>query len=88
MQHQLMSALFCLEIEFDSAEEAEVIYKAILLEHLESQIKSKADMQLNANTLNIQVFAEDLSILRASLYSYLRWIRVSDDIYKICKDKL
>ncbi|WP_245527592.1 KEOPS complex subunit Pcc1 [Methanotorris igneus] len=76
---------FCLEIEFDSPEEAEVIYKAILLDHLESQIKSKADMQLNANILNIQIFAEDLSILRAALYSYLRWIKVSDNIYKICK---
>nr|WP_048115602.1 KEOPS complex subunit Pcc1 [Methanotorris formicicus] len=76
---------FCLEIKFDSPEEAEVVYKSMLLEHLESQIKSKGTMQLNSNVLNIQITAEDLSILRAALYSYLRWIKVSENIYKICK---
>jgi len=77
---------FELTLKFDSEEEAEVIYKSIFLEHLTSQIKSSATMEINKNVIKINVKAEDISILKASIYSYLRWIGVAQNIYKICKE--
>jgi len=77
---------FELILKFDSEEEAEVIYNAIFLEHLNSQIRSSATMERNKNTIKINVKAEDISILKASLYSYLRWIGVAQNIYRICKE--
>jgi KEOPS complex subunit Pcc1 len=56
------------------------------LEHLTSQIKSSATMEINKNVIKINVKAEDISILKASIYSYLRWIGVAQNIYKICKE--
>lgn len=76
---------FSLEIEFDSQEEAEIIYKSILLEHLDTQIKSRSKMEVRGRTLKVETYARDLSILKASLYSYLRWIKVSESIYKIIR---
>ena len=76
---------FELKISFDSEEEAEVIYKAILLEHKSSQIRSSATMEIHKNTITINVKAEDLSILKASIYSYLRWIGVAKNTYEMCK---
>jgi len=77
---------FELILEFDSEEEAEIIYKSIFLEHLTSQIKSSATMEINKNIITINVKAKDISILKASIYSYLRWIGVAQNIYKICKE--
>ncbi|MCQ6253461.1 KEOPS complex subunit Pcc1 [Methanocaldococcus sp.] len=77
---------FELILEFDSEEEAEIIYKSIFLEHISSQIKSKATMDRNKNVIKINVEAEDISILKASIYSYLRWIGVAQNIYNICKE--
>ncbi|ACX73443.1 Protein of unknown function DUF2144 [Methanocaldococcus vulcanius M7] len=76
---------FELKISFDSEEEAEIIYKAILLEHKSSQIRSSATMEIHKNIITINVKAEDLSILKASIYSYLRWIGVAKNTYEICK---
>ncbi|WP_423793102.1 KEOPS complex subunit Pcc1 [Methanocaldococcus indicus] len=74
-----------LNLEFDSEEEAEIIYKSIFIEHIDSQIKSRAKMEKYKNKIKIYVEAEELSILKASLYSYLRWISVAQNIYKIVK---
>ncbi len=78
---------FTLNISFDSEEEANIIYKSIYPEHIDSQIKSKAKMNINKNKICIYVESKELSILKASLYSYLRWISVSQNIYKICKER-
>jgi len=53
------------------------------LEHLDTQIKSRSRMEVRGRTLKVETYARDLSILKASLYSYLRWIKVSESIYKI-----
>ena len=74
---------FSLEVEFDSNEEAEIVYKSILLEHLNTQIKSRSTMEIKENTLKVETYAKDLSILKASLYSYIRWIKVAESIYKL-----
>jgi len=78
-----MEISFSLEIEFDSKEEAEIVYKSILLEHLDTQIKSRSDMEIKGSTLKVKTYAKDLSILKASLYSYIRWIKVAESIYKL-----
>ncbi|HIP84274.1 MAG TPA: KEOPS complex Pcc1-like subunit [Methanothermococcus okinawensis] len=78
---------FSLEIEFDSEEEAEIVYRSILLEHLDTQIKSRSNMEVKGRTLKVETYAKDLSILKASLYSYLRWIKVSESIYKMISKK-
>jgi KEOPS complex subunit Pcc1 len=74
---------FNLEIIYDSEEEAEIIYNSILLEHLDTQIKSKSSMKLEKNIIYIETVADELSILKASLYSYIRWIKVAESIYKL-----
>jgi KEOPS complex subunit Pcc1 len=74
---------FSLEITYDSEEEAEIIYNSILLEHLDTQIKSKSSMKLKKNVIHIETVADELSILKASLYSYIRWIKVAESIYKL-----
>jgi KEOPS complex subunit Pcc1 len=74
---------FNLEIIYDSEEEAEIIYNSILLEHLDTQIKSKSSMKLEKNIIHIETVADELSILKASLYSYIRWIKVAESIYKL-----
>lgn len=74
---------FNLEIIYDSEEEAEIIYNSILLEHLDTQIKSKSSMKLEKNMIYIETIADELSILKASLYSYIRWIKVAESIYKL-----
>lgn len=76
---------FSLEIEFDSKEEAEVVYRSILLEHLDTQIKSRSDMVIKGNTLKVKTYAKDLGILKASIYSYIRWIKVAESIYKLTR---
>ncbi|HIP16960.1 MAG TPA: KEOPS complex Pcc1-like subunit [Methanothermococcus okinawensis] len=74
---------FSLEIDCSSNKEANILYNSILLEHLNTQIKSKGIMDIKENKIHIKVFANDLSILKASLYSYLRWIKVAESIYKL-----
>jgi KEOPS complex subunit Pcc1 len=74
---------FTLKITYDSKEMAETIYNAILIEHNESQIKSKCIMELRNNTLFITSLATEVSILKASFYSYIRWIKTAESIYKL-----
>jgi len=83
----MKNCYFSLEIDFDSEEEAEIIYRSILLEHLDTQIKSRSNMEVKGNTLKVETYAKDLSILKASLYSYIRWIRVAESIYKLINRK-
>ncbi len=79
---------FNLEITYDSEEEAEIIYNSILLEHLDTQIKSKSSMKLEKNVIYIETVADELSILKASLYSYIRWIKVAESIYKLTTNSI
>jgi len=40
-------------------------------------------MKLEKNIIYIETVADELSILKASLYSYIRWIKVAESIYKL-----
>ncbi|WP_421077939.1 KEOPS complex subunit Pcc1 [Methanothermococcus sp. Ax23] len=78
---------FSLEIECSSEDEAKIIYDSILLEHLDSQIRSKSIMKIENNIIFIETVADELSILKASLYSYIRWIKVAESIYKLTSEQ-
>nr|WP_292460415.1 KEOPS complex subunit Pcc1 [Methanothermococcus sp.] len=78
---------FSLEIECSSVDKAKIIYDSILLEHLNSQVRSKSVMKLENNIIFIETVADELSILKASLYSYIRWIKVAESIYKLTSEQ-
>nr|WP_048057993.1 KEOPS complex subunit Pcc1 [Methanothermococcus okinawensis] len=77
---------FSLKLRYNSKNKAKIIYNSILLEHLNSQIRSKSIMKLKNNTIIIETVAPELSILKASLYSYIRWIKVAESIYKLTSE--
>ncbi len=61
--------------------EAEIIYKAIFPEIESSPSdRSKANIMLEGEKLRIAIDSKDASSFRASISSYIRWIRLS---YKI-----
>ncbi len=61
--------------------EAEIIYKAIFPEIKSSPSnRSKANIMLEGEKLRIVIDSKDASSFRASISSYIRWIRLS---YKI-----
>jgi len=72
------------QIKFERLEDAEVVLKAIEIE-LESapSDRSSVNAHLNEKTLYLTIDAEDSSIFRASVNSYLRWIILSHEIQKL-----
>ncbi len=73
-----------LSIELDSAGDAEIVYNSIKPEvtyaHNE---RSTTEIELDNNTIIIKIFSNDVVSLRASINSYVRWIKLSTDILKI-----
>ncbi|MBP2172278.1 KEOPS complex subunit Pcc1 [Methanococcus voltae] len=74
---------FELELKFEDVEIAKTIYNSIYVEHCDSQIRSKCDMNIIGNVIKIRGSAEEVSILKASVYSYIRWIKTAENIYEI-----
>ncbi len=69
-----MTCGFRAKIEFDSEEEAKIVYTAVAVEN-------NAKLYLDGNTLTLMLQAEELSSLRAKVNAWLRTI-------KVCKDSL
>lgn len=71
-------------IELDSDNDAEIVYNSIKPEvtyaHNE---RSTTEMELEDNTITIRIFSNDVVALRASINSYVRWIKLSTEILKI-----
>jgi len=78
---------FDLELVFETSKKAEIIYNSILVEHDDSQIRSKCEMNRNENIIRIICVSDEVSILKASIYSYLRWISVAEGIYKLTENE-
>ncbi|MCS3900664.1 KEOPS complex subunit Pcc1 [Methanococcus voltae] len=74
---------FELELTFNDVKTAETIYNSVYVEHCDSQIRSKCDMEIKDNVIKICGSAEEVSILKASVYSYIRWIKIAENIYEI-----
>ncbi len=67
-----MTCGFRAKIEFDSEEEAKIVYTAVAVEN--------AKLYLDGNTLTLMLQAEELSSLRAKVNAWLRTIKVCKDL--------
>lgn len=71
-------------IELDSDNDAKIVYNSIKPEvsyaHNE---RSTTQIDLEDNTIIIKIFSNDVVSLRASINSYVRWIKLSTEILKI-----
>jgi len=71
-------------IVLNSTRHAEAIYKALKPETKHSiGPRSKVAILLRGKTLEMVVFAKDISALRAAVNSYLRWVSSSADLIRI-----
>ncbi|MBA2862417.1 KEOPS complex subunit Pcc1 [Methanococcus maripaludis] len=78
---------FTLKLTFETPKKARIIYESVFPEHVASQVRSKCEMDLFENSIVISCVSDELSILKASIYSYLRWIKVAESIYKLTEDE-
>jgi KEOPS complex subunit Pcc1 len=70
-----------LEIEFDNQREAEIVLGSIKPEINGSPSdRTSVSIDIHDNTLKIVINADDTASFRASLNSYLRWIKLSKEI--------
>ncbi len=70
-----------LEISFDSSDDAHLILESTKPEiRTAPSERSSIHVDLENNILKTQIDAKDISSLRASINSYLRWIILSYDI--------
>ena len=71
-------------VEFDSAEDASIVYNSILPEiEAETNERSRTKLTLDSKKLVINIISKDIESLRASKNSYVRWINLSEKILKI-----
>ncbi|AWX33292.1 KEOPS complex subunit Pcc1 [Methanosphaera sp. BMS] len=71
-------------VEFDSAEDASIVYNSILPEiEAETNERSRTNLTLDSKKLVINIISKDIVSLRASINSYVRWINLSEKILKI-----
>jgi KEOPS complex subunit Pcc1 len=73
-----------LEIEFDNPREAEIILGSIKPEINGSPSdRTSVNIDIHDNTLKIIINAKDTASFRASLNSYLRWIKLSKEVINL-----
>ena len=72
------------EIDFDNNHDAEIIYNSISPEiELENNTRSRTNITLKENSIHININSDDVVSLRASINSYVRWIKLSIEILNI-----
>ena len=73
-----------LEIEFDTSREAEIVLESIKPEINGSPSdRTSVSIDIHDNTLKIVINAKDTASFRASLNSYLRWIKLSKEVINL-----
>ena len=73
-----------IEIEFQSHEEAEIVLRSIKPEINGSPSdRTSVNIDIIKRTLKIDIDAKDTASFRASLNSYLRWIKLSYDVINL-----
>jgi len=71
-------------VEFDDDNEAKIVYNSILPEiEAESNQRSITNINLNKDKIIINITSQDIVSFRASINSYVRWIKLSEEILKI-----
>jgi KEOPS complex subunit Pcc1 len=73
-----------IEIEFKTTKEAEIVLKSIKPEINRSPSdRTSVSINIHENTLRISIDAKDTPSFRASLNSYLRWIKLSYEVINL-----
>ncbi len=73
-----------LEIEFDTPQEAEIVFGSIKQEINGSPFdRTSVNIDIYDDTLKIVINAKDTASFRASLNSYLRWIKLSKEVINL-----
>ncbi len=73
-----------LEIEFENSKEAEIVLESIKPEINGSPSdRTSVSIDIHDNTLKIVINAQDTASFRASLNSYLRWIKLSNEVINL-----
>lgn len=73
-----------LEIEFFSPEEADIVLRSIKPEINGSPSdRTSVCVEIYESTLKIVIDAKDTASFRASLNSYLRWIKLSNEVINL-----
>lgn len=72
------------QIEFEDQKQAEIVMKALEPE-LDSSPSERSSVKLFRieNKMIVKIMAEDVTSLRATINSYLRWIILSKDIIDV-----
>ena len=78
-----------IEIEFEDPEEAEIVLGSIKPE-INGSPKDRTSVIVNVHesTLKIVIDAQDAASFRASMNSYLRWIKLSKEVIDLKNDYL
>ena len=78
-----------LEFEFETNKEAEIVLKSIKPEINGSPSdRTSVNIDIHENTLKINIDAKDTASFRASLNSYLRWIKLSYEVINLKNEYL
>jgi KEOPS complex subunit Pcc1 len=73
-----------LEIEFDNPREAEIVFGSIKQEiNGFPSDRTSVSIDIHDNNLKIIINAKDTASFRASLNSYLRWIKLSKEVINL-----
>lgn len=71
-------------IELEDSDEARIIYNSIRPEiSYTRNERSTTEIELDNNIIVIKILSKDVVSLRASINSYVRWIKLSSEILKI-----
>jgi KEOPS complex subunit Pcc1 len=66
---------------------ANIVVKSLHPETTRDIPRFHVNIKEDANTIYIEIEAEDISSLRAALNSYLRWMKLTQDTYYETQDK-
>lgn len=71
-------------IEYDNSHDAEIVYNSIKPEiSFARGERSTSEIELEDNVIVIRIFSTDVVSLRASINSYVRWIKLSNEILNL-----
>lgn len=72
------------QIEFEDLKQAEIVMKVLEPEVDSSPSeRSRVDLNLTGKIMDVNITASDVTSLRASVNSYLRWIMLSLDVLNV-----
>jgi KEOPS complex subunit Pcc1 len=75
-----------IEVNFDSEEDANIIFRAIGPEVRSTPSdKAHTKIELEGNKLMIEISAKDAAAFRAAINTYYRWLKVSKSIMEVSR---